>query len=134
MDKTKEDAFSAFTAKAIQRIKDKRTRKYARLHVPSLDEEIKIRNLDYPEFTECVKLEDNGDDSRSDKYAIYLAVVEPDLKAVAQEMKDQGLIREYLEAVEVFDPHEISEIAREIMKLSGITSDKKVTVIDELKN
>ena len=134
MDKTKEDVFSAFTAKAIQRIKDRKVRKYACLHVPSLNEIIKIRSLDYPEFTECVKLEDNGDDSRSDKYAVYLAVVEPDLKAVAQEMKNQGLIREYLQVTDIFDPHEIVEIAKEVMKLSGITGDKKVTVIDELKN
>lgn len=71
---------------------------------------------------------------RADKYTIYLAVVEPNLKEVAQEMMNQGLIQTYPEVVNIFEMSEITEIATEIMKLSGVLGNKKVTVVEELKN
>lgn len=132
--KQKDEVFKAFTAKAVQRLKDKRVRKYETLYVPSIDQNIKIRNLDYPEIVECTEIEDAGDPNASDKYCIYLAVVEPDLKAVAMELKDQGEIKTYPEVVNIFDMHEITSIATEVMKLSKVIGDKKVTVVEELKN
>ena len=104
------------------------------LHIPSLDENIKIRNLDYPEIVECTEIEDENDPNAADKYTIYLAVVEPNLKEVAQEMMNQGLIQTYPEVVNIFEMSEITEIATEIMKLSGVLGNKKVTVVEELKN
>lgn len=71
---------------------------------------------------------------RADKYTIYLAVVEPNLKEVAQEMMNQGLIQTYPEVVNIFEMSEVTEIATEIMKLSGVLGNKKVTVVEELKN
>lgn len=68
------------------------------------------------------------------KYCIYLAVVEPDLKAVAMELKDQGEIKTYPEVVDIFEMSEITSIATEIMKLSGVIGSKKVTVVEEQKN
>ncbi len=134
MEKQKDDIFKAFTAKAVQRLKDKKVRKYKTLHVPSIDQNIKIRNLDYPEIVECTEIEDANDPNASDKYCIYLAVVEPDLKAVAMELKDQGEIKTYPEVVDIFEMSEITDIAMEIMKLSGVIGNKKVTVVEELKN
>ena len=52
MEKKKEDIFKAFTAKAVQRLKDKKVTKYETLYVPSIDQNIKIRNLNYPEIVE----------------------------------------------------------------------------------
>lgn len=92
MEKKKEDIFKAFTAKAVQRLKDKKVTKYETLYVPSIDQNIKIRNLNYPEIVECTEIDDKQDPNASDKYCIYLAVVEPDLRAVAMELKDQGEI------------------------------------------
>ena len=112
----------------------KKVRKYRTLHIPSLDENIKIRNLDYPEIVECTEIEDENDPNAADKYTIYLAVVEPNLKEVAQEMMNQGLIQTYPEVVNIFEMSEITEIATEIMKLSGVLGNKKVTVVEELKN
>ena len=134
MEKQKDDIFKAFTAKAVQRLKDKKVRRYETLYVPSLDQNIKIRNLDYPEIVECTEIEDEKDPNASDKYCIYLAVVEPDLKAVAMELKEQGEIKTYPEVVDIFDMSEITEIATEIMKLSKVFGNKKVTVVEELKN
>lgn len=130
----KDDIFKAFTAKAAQRLKDKKVRRYETLYVPSIDQNITIRNLDYPEIVECTEIEDKNDPNASDKYCIYLAVVEPDLKAVAMELKDQGEIKTYPEVVDIFEMGEITEIAMEIMKLSKVIGSKKVTVVEELKN
>lgn len=58
----------------------------------------------------------------------------PNLKEVAQEMMNQGLIQTYPEVVNIFEMSEITEIATEIMKLSGVLGNKKVTVVEELKN
>ena len=38
------------------------------------------------------------------------------------------------EVVNIFEMSEITEIATEIMKLSGVLGNKKVTVVKELKN
>ena len=134
MDKDKSEVFKSFTNKAIKRFQEKKVRKYRTLHIPSLDENIKIRNLDYPEIVECTEIEDENDPNAADKYTIYLAGVEPNLKEVAQEMMNQGLIQTYPEVVNIFEMSEITEIATEIMKLSGVLGNKKVTVVEELKN
>lgn len=134
MEKEKQAVFQSFMQKAAKRIKEKKVRRYQTLYVPSLDETIKIRNLDYPEIVECTQIEEEDDPNAADKYTIYLAAVEPDLKQAAQEMKEQGLITRYTEIVDIFEMHEVTEIATQIMKLSGVLGDKKVRVIEELKN
>lgn len=133
-EQQKNEVFKAFTAKAVQRLKDKKVKKYKTLYVPSIDQNIKIRNLDYPEIVECTAIEDNNDPNAADKYSIYLATVEPDLRAVAIELKEQGEIKTYPEVVNIFEMSEITEIAMEIMKLSNVIGSKKVTVVEELKN
>ncbi len=130
----KKSVFQDFTEKAVQRLKEKKARKTETLYVPSLDENIKIQSLIYPEIVECMEIEDENDPNAADKYSIYLAVVEPDLKAVAVKLKERGEIKQYLEVVDIFDMGEISEIAMEVMKLSGVTGNRKVTVVEELKN
>ena len=134
MEEEKKDIFKSFTEKAIRRLQDKRIRKYRTLYIPSLDENIRIRSLDYPEVVECTELAGEEDSTAGDRYSVYLSVVEPDLKKVAQEMKDQGVIQEYMEVVNIFNRDEVTQIALEIMKLSDIIGDKKVHVVKELKN
>lgn len=134
MKENKDAVFEAFTAKAMKRMEEKKVQKREVLHIPSLDQNITIRGLDYSEVVECSKIEDDEDPNKSDKYAIYLAVVEPDLKQVAMTMKDQGAIKEYPEVVDIFEMTEITQIATEVMKLSGAIGGKKVTVVEELKN
>ena len=134
MDKEKDDVFREFTRKAMKRLKEKRVRKYETLHVPSLDGNIRIQNLNYEEIMECTEIDDSRDPNRSDKYAIYLAVVEPDLKKAAMELKEKGEIRECVEIVDMFEYGEITDLATEIMRFSGVLGSRKVTVVEELKN
>lgn len=142
MDSEKKSFLTEFSRRAMQRLRDKKIPKHLTLHIPSLDADLKIRSLTYEEITECMNLEDNGDSKRSDKYCIYLAAEVPNMKAVAQEVMkaeaelpaDQRTVREPLDIINIFDMSEITEIATEIMKLSGVIGRKSVTVVEQLKN
>ena len=89
MDTEKKKTLADFFRRALQRLKDKKIPKRQTLHIPSMDMELTIRSLDYGEIMECMTLEDNGDIKRSDKYSIYLAAVEPNLRDVAREIMGQ---------------------------------------------
>jgi hypothetical protein len=134
MDEEKDFTFSTFAAKALKRLREKKTRKTEILYIPSIDENIKIQSLLYPEIVECTEIETTDDPNAADKYAVYLSVIDPDLRQLAVQWKEQGEIREYTDVVDIFDIDEITQIAMEIMKISGVSGNKKVTVVEELKN
>ncbi len=133
-EKNKQDVFRMFAQKAMKRLEEKKKTQYQTLYVPSLNEKIKIRSLMYGEVAECMTVEDDGDPNRADKYSVYIAVVEPDLREVAKQLKDQGEIEEYMDVVDIFNISEIRDIAKRIMELSGVSSNKRVTVVKDLKN
>lgn len=142
MDSEKKSSLAEFSRRAMQRLQDKKVPKYRTLHIPSLDTDMRFRNLSYDEIAECMNMEDTGDPNRSDKYSIYLAAVEPSLKDVAKGIMesesglpaDQRSLMEPLDVVGIFDIGEIQEIAMQIMELSGVLKNAKVTVVDQLKN
>ena len=142
MDSEKKSFLAEFSRRAMQRLQDKRLPKFLTLHIPSLDIDLKIRSLTNNEITECMEMEDNGDSKRSDKYCIYLAAVEPSLKDAAKEVMnneaalpaDPRTVLEPLDIVNIFDMSEVTEIAMEVMKLSGVIGAKSVTVVQNLKN
>lgn len=142
MNSEKKSFLAEFSRRAMQRLQDKKVPKYRTLHIPSLDTDMRFRNLSYDEITECMNMEDTDDPNRSDKYCIYLAAVEPSLKDVAKEIMDseaslpadQRTVLEPLDVVEMFNISEIQEIAMQIMELSGVLNNAKVTVVDQLKN
>lgn len=143
MDKDKKSFLAEFSRRAVQRIQDKNKKvpKYRTLHIPSMNIDMRFRNLFYEEIAECMNMEDDGDPNRSDKYCIYLAAVEPSLKDVAKEIMesetslpvDQRTLLEPLDVVKMFEIGEVQEIAMQIMDLSGVVN-TKVTVVDQLKN
>lgn len=138
----KETVLKSFIAKAQQKLIKSKEHLTKELIVPSLSDEdeenegkIKIRSLTMSEISECADIEDDPNDlNTSDVYAVYLAVMEPDLKSAAKEMMAEGVIDRALDIVHTFDQHEISDISREIMKLSGVLSDKRVKIVEDLKN
>lgn len=142
MNSEKKSFLAEFSRRAMQRLQDKKVPKYRTLHIPSLDTDMRFRNLSYDEITECMNMEDTDDPNRSDKYCIYLAAVEPSLKDVAKEIMDseaslpadQRTVLEPLDVVGMFNISEIQEIAMQIMELSGVLNNAKVTVVDQLKN
>ena len=87
MDKDKSEVFKSFTNKAIKRFQEKKVRKYRTLHIPSLDENIKIRNLDYPEIVECTEIEDENDPNAADPGT---QKPETSSTATADEVKESG--------------------------------------------
>lgn len=139
MDSTKKSALSEFSRKAMQRLQDKKIPKYRLLHIPSLDTDIKVRSLTHEELVECTEIEDSD---RADKYSIYLSVVEPDLRKAAKEVMeteaelpaDQRTLKEALDIIGIFEMSEQTEIALQVMELSGVLNTPKVTVVEQLKN
>ena len=85
MAENKKSLLAEFSRKAMQRLQAKKAHKKQVLHVPSLEQDITIRSLTFDEISECMEVDDSTDKARSDKYGVYLAVVEPDLKAAAKE-------------------------------------------------
>ena len=137
MDTEKKKPLADFSRRALQRLKDKKIPKRQTLHIPSMDMELTIRSLDYGEIMECMTLEDNGDIKRSDKYSIYLAAVEPNLRDVARGQEaelppEERELKEPLDIVNMFDLSEITQISTAIMELSGAMNGK-VTVVEDLK-
>lgn len=130
MNKDTQDVFIRFIQKATTRIEEKRTEKRRELYVPSIDENITIRSLTKPEIVEVMSMEDN---LKSDEYTVYLAVVSPNLREVAKALKESGNIIEYTDVVEIFKMSERTQIVKEILELSDVTSDKKVEVVETLK-
>ena len=122
-----------FTNRAMQRLQDKQVQKKQQLHIPSLDANITSRSLTRDEIVECQTMEEEPGSNRADKYCIYLAVVDPDLHAVAKEIMDkeadlpadQRQLKEALDVVDILEPYEITEVAMAIMRLSGVIGDKK---------
>jgi hypothetical protein len=139
MDSTKKSALSEFSRRAMQRLQDKKIPKYRLLHIPSLDTDIKIRNLTFEEIKECVDIEDSD---RADKYSVYLSVVDPDLRKTAIEVMeaeaelpaDQRSLKEPLDIVNIFEMGELTDIAMQVMEVSGVVNTMKVTVVEQLKN
>lgn len=134
MDNQTQQSLTSFAQKALQRLEDKKTVKHRTLFVPSLDQNIKIRNLTQQEVLECTSIDETSDPNKADRYSVYLSVVEPNLKETATELKKLGSINEYIDVVDIFEMSEVMEIATEVMRLSGVLGSKKVTVVDELKN
>lgn len=140
MDNEKKRTLAEFSRRALQRLKDKKIPKRQTLHIPSMDMNLTIRSLEYVEIMECLTLEDNDDPKRSDKYCIYLAAVEPNLREVAKEIMDQEAelpleeraLTQPLDIVNMFDLAEISQISEAIMELSGAMNGK-VTIVEQLK-
>lgn len=142
MAENKKSLLAEFSRKAMQRLQAKKAHKKQVLHVPSLEQDITIRSLSFDEISECMEVDDSTDKARSDKYGVYLAVVEPDLKAAAKEIMEaeadlppaERSLLEPLDIVNIFDMTELQQIAVKVMELSGAMGGKGVTVVNELKN
>ena len=142
MDKETKSLLAEFTQKSLQRLESKKRPRYQTLHIPSLDVDIKIRSITMAEYAECQNAAKNSEDEdRGDKNCVYLAVVEPCLKDVANEIMvqesglpaDQKQIHEPLDIVNIFESYEITEIAMHILYLSGIIGKQKITTVEESK-
>lgn len=136
MSKQTNQDLEIWAQKAAQRLNDKKVTRYRELVVPTFDTTIKIRSLSYAEIVDVTQMEKTGDPNYGDRYTAYIAIVEPDMKALATKLKGDGQISEYIEVVNMFELHELNKIVHEIMDLSGASPNEKtkVTVVEELYN
>lgn len=134
MDNHKKATLEEFARRASQRLQDKKLRKTATYHVNELDMDVVLQSLTDDELMECTEMEG----IRGDMYAVYLAMVEPNLRETAVLLRESKEIAEPLEVANVFSRGDVSALAFEVMKLSGAVTggiravDKKVA--DTLKN
>ena len=135
MDQNKKGIFEEFLASAERRMEEKKTMRTCLVHIPSIDENIRIRGLRNAEIAEVSDTDNSADPYAGDKYSVYIATVDPDLKAVAKQMKEDGNIQEYTDVVDIFEIYETRQLAEKIMELSGVTGKNKIEVVAEnLKN
>ena len=100
-----------------------------------MGEAIQIRGLRNSEIAEVTDIDTSDDPYAADKYSVYIATVEPDLREIASKMKEDGKLTEYVDVVDIFEIYEIRQLAEKIMELSGVTGMGKIEVITEnLKN
>ena len=133
MDKNKQDIFSTFLQKAEKRLEEKRTARTRLLKIPSMDEQIRIRGLSDAEVAETLDREDANDPFAGDRYSVYIATIEPDLKEMAKKLKEAGKIQQYTEVTGIFEAYEIKQIAEQIMELSGYSGKKSGSSHGKLK-
>lgn len=142
MDKEKKTTLEIFKAKATAALKRKREHRTFTISFPSfaqdMDEdgsegtplEIKFKTLSDAEINECVAYEDEDDPTAGDKYAVYIASVEPSLKKLGMELKEAGEINYPFEIMKMFERHEITEASIIIMEQSGVMSKNKAKIVD----
>ena len=135
MEQENKDIFKSFMDKALKRMDEKKVRKTAKLYIPSLDTDITVRGLSRAEVIEVMDVDTSQDLYAADQYSVYIARVEPDFKKVAAELKEAGKITEPVESVGIMEIHEMQDVARKVMELSGVSGKKKVQEVkDSLKN
>lgn len=121
--------FSDFARRAKEKIEEKKKRRTKTLHVGESDVDITIRGLSEQEFRDC---NDFSDDSLVvDKYMIYMSC--KDLHEPAEELVKSGTIKHHYEICDMFSIADRTEIAKQILKLSGIYDESTVKPIDEVE-
>lgn len=130
MSDNKMIVFESFAKKAAAKLQERKKLKTKKLYIGDLDETIEIRGLTDQEFQDCSEYSDNG--ILVDKYTVYYA--SKDLQSLASMLVEQGVIKEHLEVMDMFTPSDRSQLAKEVMKLSGVMDDTTVKELDEVKN
>lgn len=130
MSDNKTIVFESFAKKAAAKLQERKKLKTKKLYIGDLDEIIEIRGLTDQEFQDCSEYSEDG--IKIDKYTVYYA--SKDLQNLASMLVEQGVIKEHLEVMDMFTPADRSVLAKEVMKLSGITDDTTVKELDEVKN
>lgn len=130
MSDTNTSVFNSFAKKAAAKLQERKKLKTKKLYIGDLDETIEIRGLTDQEIQDCAEYSENG--IESDKYTIYYA--SKTLQNLANELVQQEVIAKHLEVMDMFTPADRSQLAIEVMKLSGVTDATTVKELDEVKN
>ena len=130
MSDTNTIVFNSFAKKAAAKLQERKKLKTKKLYSGDLDETIEIRGLTDQEIQDCAEYSENG--IESDKYMIYYA--SKTLQNLANELVQQEVITKHLEVMDMFTPADRSQLAKEVMKLSGVTDATTVKELDEVKN
>lgn len=125
------DKKEVITLKDILKRKDffeKRKNETKELYIKSLDANIVISK---PTKELCIDVLDMEDTSEGDRYFIYEIIKEPNLHDT--ELHKEFNVKNPLDIIDkIFDPGEISGIAKEGLKFAGYTDG--VMAVEDIKN
>ena len=147
-DKETKLTLEIFAQKATNALKRNRSIRKFKIKFESFSQddgepiEIEFKTLTDAEVNDCVAQSNEDDVSgrQGDRYAVYIASINPGLKELGQQLMSQGIIDTPLEVMDMFEPYEISQAAAIIMEESGISPKKGKNVslvergINNLKN
>ena len=147
-DKETKLTLEIFAQKATNALKRNRSIRKFKIAFESFSQddgepiEIEFKTLTDAEVNDCVAQSNEDDVSgrQGDRYAVYIASINPGLKELGQQLMSQGIIDTPLEVMDMFEPYEISQAAAIIMEESGISPKKGKNVslvergINNLKN
>lgn len=147
-DKETKLTLEIFAQKATNALKRNRSIRKFKIKFESFSQddgesiEIEFKTLTDAEVNDCVAQSNEDDVSgrQGDRYALYIASINPSLKELGQQLMAQGVIDTPLEIMDMFEPYEISQAAAIIMEESGISPKKGKNVslvergINNLKN
>ncbi|OZV11058.1 hypothetical protein CIW83_16880 [Tissierella sp. P1] len=125
-NKAKKVTLQDLIARAEQRKLDKK--ELRQLYIKSLDATITIMKPDRSLVLDSMNMEDESD---GDRHLIYNCVVEPSLKD--SELHKAYKVVSPMDIVdEVFDPGEVANISKEIVRMAGYID--SVEVVKNIKN
>ena len=125
--------FDIFVQKATNAMKRKRNIRKFKIKFESFTQdddgepiENDFKALDEAEVNDCLAQSKENDITgrNGDKYAVYIASINPSLKEIARQLMDNGVIETPLEVMNMFEPYEITQAATIIMEESGISPKK----------
>ena len=119
-------------ARLMDRAK-KKEKKRATYTLKELDVDITIEEPTNEIVNDAFEYKDG---EKGDQFLLYTCVVDPDLKELGKDLKEDGTIANYIDVVDyLFKPGELRYLAGEAVKMAGYGDDmvakKKV---DEIKN
>ncbi len=107
---------------------NRNNKKKQTLHIASLDAHITIEQPDKSLVLDGIEMVDDG----GDEYMTYECVIEPNLKSTELH-KEFGVENDPIRIVDmIFEPGEVSRIARACIELSGYGD--SVKVVNKIKN
>ena len=133
MDKdTKTIIFKEFAEKAKKRIEERKKLKTKQFKVEESDVVVTLRGLTEEEISECTNMFESG--LENDKYTIYLACRE--LQEASAIMVQEGSLKENerYKITEMFSLADRTELAKEILVISGVTGESSVKAVSEAED
>lgn len=123
--------FNDFARRAKEKIEAKKKFRTKEVKLNDFDGiTITLKGMTEEQIMEC--MDHSADDIENDKYMVYSSSKE--LQELACYMQENGMIKEHMEIMDIFNNADRKLLANEVLTLSGINDKTTVSMVDEVKN